>query len=59
VNFALLIQQVISARGIQYHIQSQNQGILDSDVILIVETWLESVRDRYKERFRDGLRFQP
>ena len=37
VNFALLIQQSISTKGIQVHIESQNQGIADSDVILIVE----------------------
>ena len=53
VNFALLIQQSISTKGIQVHIESQNQGIADSDVILIVEAQLEKVKDKIKS----GLAF--
>jgi len=57
VNFALLIQQVMDAKGITYNIQAQNQGIADSEVILLVESWLEAVKDNFKNNVKSGLVF--
>lgn len=55
LNFALLIQQTISARGIEHRLETQNQGISDSEVILLVESWLDAVKDKFKKRIKDGL----
>lgn len=52
VNFALLIKQVVDHDGIKYHVESQNQGVPDSEVILIVESWLEQVKNKYKSKFK-------
>lgn len=58
VNFALLIQQSITAKGLQYHVESQNQGMADSEIILIVEAWLEKVKENFKGKFKDNLNFR-
>ena len=56
VNFALLIQQFFTAeKGIQYHIESQNQGVADAEIILIVEAWLEKVKKKYKDNMMGGF----
>jgi len=58
INFALLIQKVAKGKGlIQYHIQSQNQGILDPEIIMLVETWLEAVRENFKKGIKDNMTF--
>ncbi|MBI3032634.1 hypothetical protein HYY69_04110 [Candidatus Woesearchaeota archaeon] len=56
VKFALLIQQTFGAdKGIQYYIESQNQGIADAEIILIVEAWLEKVKKKYKDNMMGGF----
>ena len=57
MNFALLIQQTVGKKGINYHIRSENQGILDSEIILLVESWLEKIKDSYKNRIKDSMMF--
>ena len=58
LNFALLVQQIIGVEGIKYNIQSQNQGISDTDIILIVECWLEKVKDNFKKGIKDNIFFK-
>ncbi len=58
VNFALLIQQWPAPEGTQTNVQSENQGIPDSEVILIVEAWLDSVKERFKNRFKENFFFK-
>lgn len=36
VNFALLIQQIETNQGMEYKLQAQNQGIPDSEIILLM-----------------------
>ncbi len=55
LNFALLIQQKIDSKGISYSITSQNQGIQDSEVLLIVESWLEKVKDNFKGNIKNSI----
>ena len=57
MNFALLIRQTVGQKGINYFIRSENQGILDSEIILMVESWLEKVKDSYKSRIKDSISF--
>lgn len=55
VNFALLIQQKIKPQGTEYRLEAQNQGIPDPEVILLVESWLDAVKERFKNKIKDGL----
>ena len=57
INFALLLQQIVNAEGIKYSITSQNQGIPEADIILIVEAWLEKMKDNFKDRFKKSMVF--
>ncbi len=58
VNFALLIRATISKDNkITFQMESQNQGIADSEIILAVEAWLDKVRENHKKRITDSLRF--
>ena len=50
VNFAFLISEVEG----RYEIRVQNEGIPSSEVILILETWLEEYKENYKKKFREG-----
>lgn len=58
LNFALLIQQWPVANDRQTIVQSVNQGIPDAEIILIVEAWLESVKEKFKNKFKDNLFFK-
>ena len=50
-KFALLIRQEKKDDGsTQMMVKSENQGIPDSEVILIVEAWLEKVKDHFKDK---------
>ena len=57
INFALLVQQITTEQGTNYSITSQNQGIRDPDIILLVTCWLEKVQDRFKGRIKDSILF--
>ena len=55
-KFALLIRQEKKDDGsTQMMVKSENQGIPDSEVILIVEAWLEKVKDHFKDKIMGDL----
>ena len=56
-DFALLIRQIVRGGQSEIAIKSENTGIPTSDVILIVESWLEKVKDDYKKNIKDSLKF--
>lgn len=56
-NFALLIRQNLTPQGVTYNIQSQNQGIPEPTIILLVECWLEKVKDQFKGGVKDNIFF--
>lgn len=56
INFALRIQLTKTARGNKYEIKSMNQGIPDSEIILMVENWVEQVKKKYKAQL-GGISF--
>jgi len=58
LNFGLLIQKTITEQGASILVESHNQGIPDPEVILIVEAWLENVKDRFKGPIKDGMTFK-
>lgn len=55
INFALLIQQTTTAQGTQYKLEARNQGIPEPEVILLVESWLDAVKNKFKEKIKEGL----
>ena len=58
VNFALLIRKVKQTDGsIQMVVKSENQGISDTEVIFIVESWVEKVKERMKQKLMGGINF--
>ncbi len=57
IKFALLIQLIVQGNKINYEIRSENEGIADSEIILIVESWLDKVKENYKNKIKDSLMF--
>lgn len=58
-NFALLIRQEKKDDGsTQMMVKSENQGIPDSEVILIVEAWLEKVKEHFKNKIMGEVDFE-
>ncbi|HEY9704087.1 MAG TPA: hypothetical protein V6C58_16675 [Allocoleopsis sp.] len=56
-NFALLIRQTKDSKGLRYDIRSENQGISDAEIILLVESWLEKVKENFKNNIKSGMQF--
>ena len=48
LKFAFLIKQIPNGEGKIYSIDSHNQGIPDGNVIMTVEAWLESSKEKFK-----------
>ena len=58
LNFAILISKKTTPKGLRYRIEAQNQGILDAEVILILEAWLDKVKAKFKDDMTSGMFFQ-
>ncbi len=58
MKFALLIQKNKNAQGIETRIESQNQGIANSEVLLTIEAWLEKAKENFKNPIKEGLFFR-
>ena len=57
-KFALLIRQHKKPEGgVQMTVRSENQGIPDPEVIFIVESWLEKVKEKLKQRYTGNITF--
>lgn len=55
--FGLMIKVLPTPQGVAISVRSQNTGVNDADVILIVEAWLDKVKARHKARITDGMNF--
>ncbi len=51
------LSQITSPQGIGYVLHSQNQGIAESKIILIMEAWLDKVRQNFKDKITKGMEF--
>ena len=60
INFALLIQWIVKNNGhsVDFRMQSENQGIPDSEIILLVEGWLEKLKERAKKQRLKDFKFR-
>ena len=60
LRFGLLIDKIIKDNTMRFEIKSNNTGIPDAEVILLVETWLDKIKDNFKQPIKDGFTsFQP
>ena len=64
-RFGLRIAKLSDRNNDGFLISSQNEGIPNAEVLLIVEAWLEKMKDGFKEPIKDnmsvsiGLKIQP
>ena len=56
-RFALLIDKIISEGSVKINVTSNNSGIPDAEVAIIVEAWLENVKENIKKPIKDGMTF--
>lgn len=59
LRFGLLIEKVMVNNQEQTRITSNNQGIPPPEVVLIVEAWLEKIKDSLKQPIKDSFTFFP
>ena len=60
LRFGLLIDKIIKDNTMRFEIKSNNTGIPDAEVILLVETWLDKIKENFKQPIKDGFTsFQP
>ena len=60
LRFGLLIDKIIKNNTMRFEIKSNNTGIPDAEVILLVETWLDKIKENFKQPIKDGFTsFQP
>ena len=60
LRFGLLIDKIIKDNTMRFEIKSNNTGIPDAEVILLVETWLDKIKENFKRPIKDGFTsFQP
>ncbi len=57
LRFGLLIDKIIKGDAMRFEIKSNNTGIPDAEVILLVETWLEKMKENFKQPVKDGFTF--
>ena len=57
LRFGLLIDKIIKGDTMRFEIKSNNTGIPDAEVILLVETWLEKMKENFKQPVKDGFTF--
>ena len=57
LRFGLKINKVIKGKNVQFQIASHNEGIPDAEVILLIEAYLEKIKDNFKQPIKDGFSF--
>ncbi len=56
-KWALLIEKIpVEPKGFSYKIEAQNTGISDFEVIMLVESWLEKVKEDVKRPIKENFR---
>ena len=57
LRFGLKINKLIKGKSVQFQIASHNEGIPDAEVILIIESYLEKIKENFKQPIKDGFSF--
>ncbi len=58
IRFILAITKTYSSSDTLLHVLSQNEGVPNAEVILIIEAWLEQMKDRFKEKIGKAMDFE-
>ena len=56
-RFGLLVDKTVSKDKINIRVTTNNGGIPDAEVLLIVEAWLETVRENLKKPLKENMKF--
>ncbi len=56
-RFGLLIDKIAKEGSTQINIKSNNSGIPDAEVVIIVEAWLENVKENLKKPIKENMSF--
>ena len=59
LRFGLLIEKTFVNNKEQIRITSNNQGVPPAEVVLIVEAWLEKLKENLKQPIKDNFTFFP
>ena len=57
LRFGLKIAKVIKGKNVRFQIASHNEGIPDAEIILLIEAYLEKIKDNFKQPIKDGFSF--
>ena len=57
-QFGLKITQITKNGETNMNLRSENEGIPVSEVLLIVESWLEKLKETHKNQIKSGLKFK-
>lgn len=57
MRFGLKIYKITKGKNVQFKVGSHNEGIPDAEVILLVEAWLEKVKENFKQPIKAGFSF--
>lgn len=57
LRFGFLIEKKMEGNIQELSIQTDNQGIPEAEVILIIQAWLEKFSDLYKDKIKENLNF--
>ena len=58
-RFGLLVDKTVSKDKdkVNIRVTTNNSGIPDAEVLLIVEAWLETVRENLKKPLKENIKF--
>lgn len=57
VRFILAVGKTYSSQGTVLRVISENEGVPNAEVILIVETWLDQMKNRFKDNLGKAMHF--
>ena len=57
LRFGLLIDKIIKDNTIRFEIKSNNSGIPDAEIILLIEAYLEKIKENFKQPIKDVFTF--
>ena len=57
LRFGLLIDKIIKDNTMRFEIKSNNSGIPDAEIILLIEAYLEKIKENFKQPIKDGFTF--
>ena len=57
LRFGLKIDKIIKGKNVRFQIAFHNEGVPDAEVILLIEAYLEKIKENFKQPIKDGFSF--